>query len=151
MPDDTPSSSWSLFFDDEIGWEPSESVLGPIYSKILKSMMDSYDSVNGDTVGYYIDGRENGSDQDKTSSLRGADSEKSQTRKNGKRKQDDGNDDDETSKEDDNDGRKRPRQSTLSRPLSQNDRLLACPFCKRDPIRYRDCYKYVLKDISRLK
>jgi hypothetical protein len=30
-------------------------------------------------------------------------------------------------------------------------KLLACPFCKNNPRRYRDCYKYVLRDISRLK
>jgi len=31
------------------------------------------------------------------------------------------------------------------------ERLLACPFCKNDPINFRVCYRYVLKSISRLK
>lgn len=30
-------------------------------------------------------------------------------------------------------------------------RLLACPFSKHDPIMYRKCYKYVLKDTAKLK
>lgn len=29
--------------------------------------------------------------------------------------------------------------------------LLACPFCKWKPLTYQNCYKYVLKDISRVK
>jgi len=32
-----------------------------------------------------------------------------------------------------------------------DEKLLACPFCKHNPRRYRDCYKYVLRDVSRLK
>jgi hypothetical protein len=31
------------------------------------------------------------------------------------------------------------------------DRLLACPFCKNDPLRHLSCYSYIIRDISRLK
>ena len=34
---------------------------------------------------------------------------------------------------------------------SEESRLLACPFCKWSSHRYRKCYKYILKDIARLK
>jgi hypothetical protein len=40
----------------------------------------------------------------------------------------------------------------ISVSSDENDeKLLACPFCKYDARRYRDCYKYILRDISRLK
>ncbi|KAL9073305.1 MAG: hypothetical protein Q9157_004782 [Trypethelium eluteriae] len=31
------------------------------------------------------------------------------------------------------------------------EKLLACPFCKLKPRKYRSCYKYTLRDISRVK
>ena len=145
------SSSWSCFFDAEISWEPSKSVLGPIYTKILESIMRSYERIAGDTLVHYLNCPENSLDQDQTSNVRSTESGKPQTRRNIKRKRHDDNGNDEPGKGDDSDGRKRPVQSTQTRTIDQDDRLLACPFCKRDPIRYRECYKYVLKEITRLK
>lgn len=33
----------------------------------------------------------------------------------------------------------------------KEDRFLACPFCKNNPLRYLSCYSYIIRDISRLK
>ncbi|KAF2477218.1 uncharacterized protein BDR25DRAFT_339195 [Lindgomyces ingoldianus] len=46
----------------------------------------------------------------------------------------------------------RPFRRKVSRFSGEIDeKLLACPFCKNDARRYRGCYKYILRDISRLK
>jgi hypothetical protein len=58
----------------------------------------------------------------------------------------DGDDEDEKEKE-----KERGSKKTKFSYNSNHEKLLACPFCKLNPHRYRGCYKYVLKDISRLK
>jgi hypothetical protein len=58
--------------------------------------------------------------------------------------------DNEPHEDDEKDGsQKRLRRSR--RLDMTDDRLLACPYCKHDPHRYRSCYGKVLKEISRLK
>lgn len=45
-----------------------------------------------------------------------------------------------------------PRKKMYQLPEDvQDQRLLACPFCKNNPRRYRKCYTAVLRDISRMK
>lgn len=51
---------------------------------------------------------------------------------------------------DSNDGRP-SRKRALKSPEDVRDRLLACPFCKNNPRRYRKCNTFVLRDISRVK
>jgi hypothetical protein len=46
---------------------------------------------------------------------------------------------------------KRKRQRFTGREDLGNERLLACPFCKFNPRKYRSCYKVKLSEISRLK
>ncbi|KAL9083948.1 MAG: hypothetical protein Q9165_008291 [Trypethelium subeluteriae] len=46
--------------------------------------------------------------------------------------------------------------NTRARPPTKKEdqgpeKLLACPFCKLKPRKYRSCYKYTLRDISRVK
>lgn len=53
------------------------------------------------------------------------------------------NDDDE-----DDVSHTRPRSNTFKR---DEDRLLACPFCKWKPLDYRSYYKYVLKEIFSIR
>jgi hypothetical protein len=43
---------------------------------------------------------------------------------------------------------KKPRIGSLGSPPVP---LMACPFAKHNPVKYQKCFKYVLKDISRLK
>jgi hypothetical protein len=46
----------------------------------------------------------------------------------------------------------KPSRQRKSLPASgSEEKLLACPFCKHDPRKYRDCYKHILRNISRLK
>ena len=54
--------------------------------------------------------------------------------------------------DDDDDGsHRRTFRRSRSKELPDAEKLLACPFCKWNSRRYRKCYKYVLKDIARLK
>lgn len=48
------------------------------------------------------------------------------------------------------DGPKPSRRRKTNTPASE-EKLLACPFCKHEPRKYRDCYRYVMRNISRLK
>ncbi|KAK7745750.1 hypothetical protein SLS62_009631 [Diatrype stigma] len=49
-------------------------------------------------------------------------------------------------------GEDRPPKRIRKMPSDMtNQQLLACPFCKWKPLTYQRCYKYVLKDISRVK
>jgi hypothetical protein len=52
---------------------------------------------------------------------------------------------------DDNDEDRPSRRRATGFSNSTGERLLACPFCKNNPRRYRDCYKFILRDVSRLK
>ncbi|KAF2738685.1 hypothetical protein EJ04DRAFT_509259 [Polyplosphaeria fusca] len=56
--------------------------------------------------------------------------------------------------DDDNNNNDRPpgkRRKVTSICEEPDTRLLACPFAKKDPLRHRKCFKYVLQDIARLK
>ena len=48
---------------------------------------------------------------------------------------------------------RRPAQRRRLNPSSEdtNNRLLACPFAKNNPLQHRKCFKYVLQEIARLK
>ena len=48
---------------------------------------------------------------------------------------------------------RRPAQRRRLNPSSEdiNNRLLACPFAKNNPVQHRKCFKYVLQEIARLK
>lgn len=50
-------------------------------------------------------------------------------------------------------GEDRPSKRVRNTPsdTASQQLLLACPFCKWKPLTYQRCYKYVLKDISRVK
>ena len=51
-----------------------------------------------------------------------------------------------------NDGRPPGKRRKFTNVCEEPDiRLLACPFAKKDPLRHRKCFKYVLQDIARLK
>lgn len=49
-----------------------------------------------------------------------------------------------------NHGPKPSRRRRMNSSASE-EKLLACPFCKHEPRKYRDCYRYVMRNISRLK
>ncbi|KAF2476866.1 uncharacterized protein BDR25DRAFT_309217 [Lindgomyces ingoldianus] len=56
--------------------------------------------------------------------------------------------------DDDNNNDDRPpgkRRKVTNIYKEPDTRLLACPFAKKDPLRHRKCFKYVLQDIARLK
>jgi hypothetical protein len=57
---------------------------------------------------------------------------------------------DEDPNEDNGDQPYRKRSQTKC-ALNGKHRLLACPFCKHNPIKYRKCYGKTLKEINRLK
>jgi len=46
-----------------------------------------------------------------------------------------------------------PSRKRISKPSDelQQQRLLACPFCKNNPRRYRRCYTVILREIARVK
>lgn len=48
-------------------------------------------------------------------------------------------------------GPKLSRRRGNNTPGQDEEKLLACPFCKNNPRKYRDCYKHILRNISRLK
>lgn len=52
---------------------------------------------------------------------------------------------------DDDDEEQTSQQRTTASQDSMDERLFACPYCKNNPLRYRRCYKYTLRDISRVK
>jgi len=59
-----------------------------------------------------------------------------------------GNTSEDGSKEDDL--RPGKRRKTTS-DEQKEERFLACPFCKNNPQRYLSCYRYIIRNISRLK
>ncbi|KAJ9665462.1 hypothetical protein H2201_004540, partial [Coniosporium apollinis] len=66
----------------------------------------------------------------------------------GKRKLSDASPDDDDGRDEDDIPRIRRKRNTFK---GDDERLLACPFCKWKPLDYRTCHKYILKEISRLK
>jgi len=52
---------------------------------------------------------------------------------------------------DDEDGVKPIKKRKTGEDKPEIPRLLACPFFKNNPVRYKGCNKYVLKEVHRLK
>jgi hypothetical protein len=71
------------------------------------------------------------------------------TKRKGPSRDDDEKDDD-YGDDDGQNGRRKQRRATSSAD-PEDEKLLACPFSKVDPRKYRKCNEFILRDISRLK
>lgn len=136
-------SSWTDMSDLGSASMREDRVLDPFRATLSRLLMSRYQDYRTHQTGA---GSSSGSPSQRASSspIQSNASDTSQGKRGDKRKQirdpSDGNDEPLTTRRRVNN----PAEDTT-------EKLLACPFCKNNPRRYRDCYKYVLRDISRLK
>jgi hypothetical protein len=136
-------SSWTDMSDLSSASMREDHVLDPFRPALSRLLMTRYQVYRSHQTGA---GSTSGSPSQRasTSPVRSNASDTSHGKRGDKRKQN----------RDPSDGNDEPlstRRRVNNPAEDTTEKLLACPFCKNNPRRYRDCYKYVLRDISRLK
>ena len=160
--------SFALSADSDDLLEDWEANLDPelirIRSHLVQQLVDSYTSTESelhDAIQLSPSGEPSSSSRGSSNHSSSSRSRTTQTSKTslGKHKMSQDEEDDDVQEEDRPLRRKRTRVTT--EPISLDGRLLACPYCKYDPIRYsecnieekayRGCSSSYLSTISRLK
>lgn len=134
------SVSWCDEDQDDQADFLENHVLWPLRSTLATYFFDSFQtSTSGSTGSSSAAAQGTGSSQTKDGSSRS-----SLDQRRPKRKISNGS-------SNDNEEHRAHRRKFSGPPEDVEQKLLACPFCKHNPRQYRDCYKYILRDVSRLK
>jgi len=149
-------SLWSDFSDSDLEITDSDSaILEPLKDTFIQQILISFAASKlAHTSQPEVCNEDSASSQPKQSqeqSSKNINSQNSESATNGKvskrGKGDYVNDEDGG----DGDDLRPPKRRKGSAKEQKEERLLACPFCKNDPLRYLSCYGYIIRDISRLK
>ncbi|KAI0541362.1 hypothetical protein GGR58DRAFT_510954 [Xylaria digitata] len=145
----TDESTTSSDYEDDIAFDSNQSILAPLTEPLLGKLISAY----------FCDAIGRGSEQEETektndrgvsdSAIFVTSEQHTGTGQNStKRKREDlsqGRDGGE-----DEDEEPAPPEKKQAVPLKEGA-LLACPFAKWNPLSYHSCYKYIMKDIRRVK
>ncbi|KAI1367469.1 hypothetical protein F5Y08DRAFT_298594 [Xylaria arbuscula] len=140
-------------YEDDITYDTSDDILKPLVESLLKKLLSTYSSytpsrkrTEGETEKQCNTGVPGSVLSDPTGKQTVANDQCSRGSNTTKRKRQeisqnsDGEDGDE--------GELPPKKRVIP---PKEDALLACPFAKWKPLSYQSCYKYIMKDIRRVK
>ncbi|CAH0051073.1 unnamed protein product [Clonostachys solani] len=147
------SFAWTDYSEPTPEWDPYGEVLAPLKREYVESLLSSFQLLQrqcpADTAS---DERDSGSSNGSANGKRRDTSSPSST-DTGSRpaKRRNINSTEDNSDEDEGDNHQQKVPSTTTEKDLVNGLIFACPFVKRSPDRYRQCYSHNLLTISRVK